>query len=272
MTASGQDRRQLTSQGIFVINASWAERAGVVFSQVDAGEKSLAHIWRIDPDGSGLRQLTDGDGEQIMELSPAGDAVIFGKWAEPRSIWVQRLDGGEPYRIVEGESGDDALISPDGKRVLVTKLEGSEGQMFPHRYILPIEGGKPLASFLLPPGALDISWAPDGKALTYVDRGAGWHLMRKPLPDGVPEPLTHFKDGQIADHRWHQDGSRMLLHRRVNQQHSLWMLKPGQAEPTLITEFKTGGTPRHEWAPDEPLLYFIYSMSSQDVVMITDFR
>ncbi len=272
MAANGKERRQLTSQGVFVFTPAWAERAGIVFSQIGGGEEGFAHIWRIDTDGSGLKQLTDGKGEQVMDLSPAGNAVLFSKWAEPRSIWVQKLDGGEPYRIVEGEAGEPGSISPDGKRVLVTKLEGTEGHMFPHRYILPLEGGEPLAGFLLPPGATDIRWTPDGKALTYVDRSQGWNIMRKSLPDGAPEPLTHFKDGQIEDHRWHPDGSRMLLHRRVNQQHSLWMLKPGQAEPTLITEFKTGGTPRHEWAPDEPLLYFIHSISSQDVVLITDFR
>jgi hypothetical protein len=50
------------------------------------------------------------------------------------------------------------------------------------------------------------------------------------------------------------------------------MLKPGETEPVLVTEFKTGQIGEHEWAPDEETLYFTYGTSSQDVVMIRDFQ
>jgi len=135
-----------------------------------------------------------------------------------------------------------------------------------------VDGGEPQASFLLPPGANDILWTPDGLALTYVDRGEGWNLMRKSLPDGPPQRLTNFPDGQIVDHGWSRDGSRMVLHRRIGPHDSLWMLKPGEASPTLITEFKTGRLARHYWAPDAPILYFTYGASTQDVVLIGGFR
>ena len=105
-----------------------------------------------------------------------------------------------------------------------------------------------------------------------VDRGEGWNLMRKSLPDGPPRRLTNFPDGQIVDHGWSKDGSRMVLHRRIGPHDSLWMLKPGEASPTLITEFKTGRLARHYWAPDAPILYFTYGASTQDVVLIGGFR
>ena len=63
----------------------------------------------------------------------------------------------------------------------------------------------------------------------------------------------------------------LSIHRKVGRNSSLWEMKAG-AEPTLITEFKTGDIRGHRWAPDEPLLYFTYGTSSQDVVLITDFR
>jgi Tol biopolymer transport system component len=137
---------------------------------------------------------------------------------------------------------------------------------------VPLRGGEALASFLLPPGQDNVRWTPDGKALTFIDRQKDWNLFRKPLPDGKIEQLTHFREGQIVDYAWHPDGSRIVLHRRLNRQESLWTLKPGESEPTLVTEFKTGRIAQHHWAPDSDLLYFTYGDSTQDVVMITNFR
>ena len=151
-------------------------------------------------------------------------------------------------------------------------LEEINGRFFPRRNILSMDGGEPLASFLLPPGVTNIQWTPDGRALTYVDRGEGWNLMRKVLPDGYPQRLTDFSDGQVVDHRWSRDGFRMVLHRRIGSHDSLWMLRPGETRPTLITEFKTGRLARHLWAPDEPILYFTYGASTQDVVLMGGLR
>jgi Tol biopolymer transport system component len=92
--------------------------------------------------------------------------------------------------------------------------------------------------------------------------------MRMTIPDGKPERLTHFTDGQVVDHQWSPDGSRLVVHRRLGQQDSVWMLKPGLSQPTLIAEFKTGRLSGHVWAPDAPILYFTYGNSSQDVVMM----
>src|SRR4030095_10877538 len=51
----GSERRRLSGSGLFVVTARFAPRAGVVFTQVS--EDTIPHVWRVDPDGSGLRQL-----------------------------------------------------------------------------------------------------------------------------------------------------------------------------------------------------------------------
>jgi Tol biopolymer transport system component len=266
--ADGSNRRQLTSQGIFIINAEYAPGAGLVFTQVEDRPDAPAHVWRIDPDGGGLRQLTEGNGEQLVSLSASGKSLIFRRWDDPQSIWALQLDGTPPRKIVDGKAIEDSRVAPDGTRVFAGVLEEVNGRLFPRRQVIPIEGGAPVASFLLPPGAEDPSWTPDGRAITYVDRGEGWNLMRVTLPDGKPERLTRFPDGQVVDHVWSEDGSRLVVHRRLGQQDSVWMLKPGESKPTLIAEFKTGRLSGHYWAPDAPILYFTYGSSSQDVVMI----
>jgi Tol biopolymer transport system component len=270
MEADGSQRRQLTSQGLFTFNPFWTDKSGLIFNRLDADQETIAHIWRINPDGSGMTQLTEGTGEQIRTVSPAGNAMVFQKWDEPQALWISRMDGSDPVKI-SGTLGGIVGFSPDGQRILITRLEGDEGRMFPHRYILPVEGGAPLGHFLLPPGATNIRWVPDGTAITYVDRGQGWNIMRKSLPDGEPEQITSFTTGRVFNHRWHLDGSRLAIHRKVGRNSSLWEMHAG-ADPKLITEFKTGDIRGLRWAPDEPLLYFTYGTSSQDVVLITDFR
>jgi Tol biopolymer transport system component len=198
--ADGTGRRQLTSQGVFVQNAAYAEGAGIVFTQIEGGDEVVGHLWRIDLDGSGLRQLTNGSGESLLNLSPKGDTVLFTRWSDPQSIWAQELDGGEPYQLVQGEALAQVLFSPDGKRVLYSRLEEMGDRAFPRRIVIPVEGGQPLTTFLLPPGAIDLNWAPDGEALTYVDRRRGWNLWRKPIGGDDPESLFGFEAGQIQDH------------------------------------------------------------------------
>jgi eukaryotic-like serine/threonine-protein kinase len=266
--ADGSNRRQLTSQGIFVQNTAYAPKAGLVFTQVEGGENPVQHVWRMDPDGSGLRQLTEGSGEQLADLSPVGNILTFRRDDDIQSIWALDLGGQPARRISEGKATGECSIAPDGVSILYTDLEDLNGRMFPHRHVMRIDGSGPRTDFLLPPGALGVQWAPDGRAVTYVDRGEGWSLMRRALPDGKPERLTNFTDGQVLDHAWSPDGSRMVIHRRVGQQDSLWTLRPAERTPTLITEFKTGRVTQHVWALDQPILWFTYGTASQDVVMI----
>ena len=267
--ADGSNRRQLTSQGVYVINVEYADKAGLVFTQVDADEKVIAHIWRMDPDGGGLRRLTDGNGEELVSLSPTGDWFAYRPWDDARrSIWIRRIDGGEPRKL-EGATTETLSFSYDGRRLLYATLEQVEGRFYPRRHILNLEDGREEAAFLLPPGAQNEQFSPDGRSVTYVDRGRGWNLMRRPLPDGESVSVTSFTDGQVLDHTWSRDGSRLILHRRVGARDSLWMLKAGAKEPTSVAEFKTGRLARHFWAPDAPILYFTYGTSTQDVVLMS---
>ena len=267
--ADGSNRKQLTTQGVYVINVEYAQGAGLVFTQVDEGEPLLAHIWRIDPDGGGLRRITEGHGELLLALSPTGDWFAYQAWDDPRrGILLRRMAGGEPRKL-EVNGGGRPDFSYDGHRLLSTTLEEVKGRFYPRRRIVTVEDGKEQAVFLLPPGTQDVKWAPDGRSLTYVDRERGWNLMRKPLPDGEPMALTVFTDGQVVDHTWSPDGSRVVLHRRVGSRDSLWLLEPGGTQPAPVVEFKTGRLTRHLWAPDAPILYFTYGNSTQDVVMIS---
>jgi len=266
--SDGANRRQLTTDGVFVINAAYAPGAGLVFSRVDADAGVVSHVWRIDPDGSGLRRLTDGAGEQLLELSRKGDVVLYVVWSDPQSIWALKLGGAAPRKIVDGKSIGGVAISPDGTRVLYERLDKVGERLLSIHAVLTIDGEEVVPDLHLPPSATHIAWAPDGKAIDYIDRAQGWNVYRKPVPDGPAAPLTRFTDGQISNFEWSGDGSWLAIDRRAGRQDSLWMMKAGESRPNMVTEFKSGRIRTGAWAPDAPVYYFAYGSSTQDVVLI----
>ena len=270
MKPDGSGRRQITSRGVYVVDLAFADGAGIVFAQAE--KEGVVHLWRIDPDGGGLRQLTNGAGELYAELSQTGKTVYFTKAETRRALWAVDLAGGEPRQLVTDYEGY-ATTTRDGSRLMYTSHDEVEGRSYPKHVVIPAGGGEPLASFLLPPGAEDLKWAPDGEAVTYIDRAAGFNLMRRWIAKDGDVQMTHFSEGRIRGHAWSPDGKRVLLHRRLGQQDSLWVLEPGAgAQATKLTEFKSGQIFEIRWARDSRSIVFTYGSEGQDVVLITDFR
>ncbi len=79
--------------------------------------------------------------------------------------------------------------------------------------IIPFEGGQPVKLFDLganPTGR----WAPDGRALIYVDtRGDVSNLWTQAIDGGTPKQLTDFKQGRIFSFDYSPDGKRIALSR-----------------------------------------------------------
>ena len=268
IAADGSSRKQLTTDGVFVINCVYAPGAGLVFTRVDGDAGVIAHVWRIDPDGGALKRITDGAGEQLLELSRKGDVLLYSAWSEPQSIWALKIGGGPPRKIVDGKSVGEVAISPDGTRVLYERLDKVGERLLSIHTVVTINGDPVQPDLHLPPSASRIAWAPDGRAVDYIDRAQGWNVYRKPLPDGPAEPLTRFTDGQISNYAWSRDGAWLAIDRRAGRQDSLWMMKAGESRPNMVTEFKSGRIRTGAWAPDAPLYYFAYGSSTQDVVLI----
>jgi Tol biopolymer transport system component len=266
----GSGQRQLNTDGVYVENILSPRGEGIVFTQV--GENAILHLFRVNSDGTGLRQITDGPGESLFDVSPDGQTVLFAKFDDSTAVWTLRLDGGEPRRFIAAISGRDVNFSPDGQKILYTTFENTERGLYPKRIVVPSGGGESLASFALPPGAANLQWAPDGQAVTYIDRATGFNLMRRSLTKSDPEQLTRFIDGRLRGHAWSPDGRRVLLHRRLGKEDSLWVLEPGaHGPPAMLTGFKTGEIFKFSWARDSRSAVFAYGSTGQDVVLMSEF-
>jgi hypothetical protein len=268
----GSGQRQLVAQGRFNFGAEYAERSGIVFTQTS--EKELVnHIWRVDPDGSGLRRLTDGAGETLVHLSHDGRLLLFTKLDEPGKIFsLDPVAGGDPRVLASNSTEDVPRVSPDGRLVRYNEFVTIDGRALTRSVVLPAGGGEPVAKILLPPTARVYVWSPDSGGIDYVDRSTGSNLMRRRLAGGEPVQLTRFPDGAAKEIVWSWDGARLAMVRQTGPKCALWSVAPGKGAPKLLAEFRSGDISWVAPTLDSKRFLFSYDMASKDVVLISNFQ
>jgi len=270
MRADGSDRRPLNADGVFILGVAWAEHFGVVFNQIDAVGRIAGHLWRVDPDGGGLKQLTDGAGEELTTTAPTGDALLFSRWDKRQSLLSLKAGEETPRLISERNVGGSPSISNDGTRVMFSTIE-PVGDRFAQRvHVAPIGGGDDLTSFSLTPGSLGPTWARDrDDEVVYIETSNHYNLMRMKIPDGRPEPITRITEGVLTNYRWSGATQLLAYGQAVGNAERLFVMKPGETKPTLVTELKTGRIQALSFAPDAPVLYFTCGTANRDVVMVS---
>ncbi|HVF47210.1 MAG TPA: DPP IV N-terminal domain-containing protein [Pyrinomonadaceae bacterium] len=208
----GKNQKQLTA------NASanfypWATADGryIVFTSTRA--RHTRSVWRMDPDGGNLKQLTEGPGDVFPQSSPDGRWVVF---VSTRSgfvrAWRVSIDGGDPVRLTD-KWAQNPTVSPDGSLVACFYREDEPNAPIKVA-IIPFAGGEPVSVFDIPhtvTGQPGLRWTPDGRQLRFIDTANGvsnvWSL---PLDGGVPKQLTDFKTDQIFWFDFSRDGQLAL--------------------------------------------------------------
>ncbi len=186
----------------------------LVLALIGQGGGTSTNIWRINADGTNLKQLTNGQFDDGPECSLDSKWVIY---FHDNASRVERVpvDGGTPETL-PGTSIPHALItsryldrSPDGKSIAF--LVESVGANPVHKIALvPLDGAPQPPVRLLDshPGISDgPRFTPDGKAVVYpVTENGVDNLWLQPL-DGRPgRQITNFKTDRIMSTQWSPDG------------------------------------------------------------------
>jgi len=177
-------------------------------------------IWRMDIDGRNPKQLTNGAGVPAFSISPEGRWVICHPWVG--GIFKIPIEGGSPIELIAKGFTRNPQVSTDGK--LLAYLFEDERTKRPKIAVIEFDGGAPVQTFDLPVSAgtnffdsghyHGFQWAPDGKALVYVNTLSGVsNLWRQPLDGSPAKQITNFKSDLIYNFAYSHDGRTLAFAR-----------------------------------------------------------
>jgi len=205
INADGSERKDLTSPG-FMDSALTVSNDGryVVFHSIRGGG---ADIWRMNADGSNLKQLTFEKKDFQPSISLDSRYVYYKSWqkdvGELRRV---PIDGGEPEILTDKQTGWSSF-SPDGKFFAATyrtdKLRLA---------IFSAETNQIIKQFDLPKTAyIDMRprWTPDSLAVVYRDNAFGYWSQN--IEGGEPNKLEGLPKEKLFTFAWSKDGKQFAF-------------------------------------------------------------
>jgi serine/threonine protein kinase/Tol biopolymer transport system component len=185
----------------------------ILFAGRPKGAKGL-EIFRMDPDGSNLLQLTNAGYTSTPICSPDSTQVYYSLHDienKTSSLWVVPITGGKPRDMLLPRSALDYQISRDGR--LASFEVNSPGE--PHgkvtEEVVELASRRLVSSLPLQSNA-SASFSPDGRALVYpVFRNGSWTLLYQPLDGSATHALIDPIPGHIFDFAWSSSGKQLAV-------------------------------------------------------------
>jgi Tol biopolymer transport system component len=169
------------------------------------------NLSRMDMDGGNLIQLAQGKEDFGPAISPDGQWVVFTRGESGKHSLMKVPSAGGPASHLTDNAWFPS-VSPDGKWIACQYFTGlNEAASLA---IVPFAGGQPAKVFPLPGSSgLVVRWAPDGRAISFINNANGVDNIREqPIEGGPPKPVTHFTSDLIFFFDWSRDG-RLALSR-----------------------------------------------------------
>jgi serine/threonine protein kinase len=206
--ADGTNQRQLTANaGLNALPYASPDGRYIFFTSTRTGSP---HIWRMDIDGTNLKQITDGIAEIFPVVTPDSKWVIFQNISDLR-LWKAPVDGGQATQIMD-KLASQAAISPDGK---IVACRYREAELSPFQLaLIDFATGNTMKTIDVPPTNSVLDWTTDGRSVLYIDtRGGVSNIWSQPIDGGQPKQLTHFKSDLIFAFDLSKDGKQVALSR-----------------------------------------------------------
>jgi len=207
MNPDGTDRRQLLFIEEFTYSPTISNLRNnyIVFV---LRNKYGENIWRMDRNGSNLKQLTFGNTDDFPNLSPDEKWIIYNtRSIENGALMKISIDGGIPEVLLKGQEGN-LSVSPSGKLVIYNFINENNQKK---SGIMSINNGKVIKVF---DHAWSIGWGQDDDHICYTDENILWLLS---LKNGQREEVYQFEDNEwIPYYDWEPGENRKIIVRSKN--------------------------------------------------------
>jgi len=241
-----------------------ADHGKIYFS---AGANGLLNIWRINPDGKGLKQITSGSGTQrFPTISPDGKSLIC--------VNENRM----PVLIDIASAARFPIPIPEGIYAQPAWFPGGDGFFYVRYLVLPADqseiwgikknnGGwdSPQRITNFPPMFLFPAPCPKGPLMACTqfhrdkNRRAVEEIFLMKLDGSDRRAITEFGADSYGP-AWSPEGKRILFTSNCRGDYNVWLydLKDGSTR-MLTTHEGFDGEP--SWAPDGRSFVFVSSRS-----------
>jgi Tol biopolymer transport system component/imidazolonepropionase-like amidohydrolase len=231
MPFSGGPAKRITRVLHEASHPDWSPKGDFVAIQSYAG--GTFHIWTMHPDGTGLKQITKGHGDdREPKISPDGKTIVFASdraFKGSYDIWTVDIASGELKQITSSELDEfEPNWSPDGSSVVFVSGTGIATKAVE---LVDLASGKRTTVASIDPTQGRVegpSFSPDGKLLSYTQfSGAGMFLNSAHLvvtsagasapvytgqaDDAYPFPATWLSSTELV-----YSGSGHILHADLN--------------------------------------------------------
>ena len=189
-----------------------ADGRSLLFELILHGTTDSDNVWRMDPAGGNLKQLTRGKIDQFAVCSPDSRWVYYIDQGNDAKLTRVSIDGGQTHTISDLPISDATFdVSPDGTLAAFGTIEHSGEHKEKLALVATDSGRAKLLDFeRLRFGLLRFS--PDGKGVVYVTRENGVdNLWLQPLDGSHGRQITDFKSEHIRDFHWSFDHKQLAL-------------------------------------------------------------
>ena len=165
----------------------------------------LLAIFTVNPDGTGLRNLTpDGAAEENPTWSPDGQLILFSK---DEDLYVMNADGSGRTKLVDGLQGIfEHRWSPDGRMIAYVDSRQEGQELFDDLWVMQADGTGRLR---LAEQVFDFSWSPDGRLVYTSIADLGDVHLRIINADGSVD--VRLTDRAAFEPAWSLDGARIAF-------------------------------------------------------------
>lgn len=156
-----------------------------------------SRIWTMNPNGTGLRCLTDG---QYPAWSPLGDKIAYasnasGNW----DIWIMDNKGGNQVQLTSSPSNEiEPSWSPDGQSIVFVSDQSGNWDI----WAISIDGGPKMQLTSSNADEGGPFWSSNGYIYYHSYCRGNWDIWRIPAPPlKGPSQLVYSKKGLAKEAR-----------------------------------------------------------------------
>jgi Tol biopolymer transport system component len=256
-------------------------RPGIAFTSDRSGNWD---IYLIQPDGSGLTQLTDDPSvDSDPDWSPDGRQIAFRSRQDGSSdIFVMGSDGSAPFNLIKDPetSLDDEFAprwNPDGETFSIytdrfPPQETCDGGFHQIALLRVQDGRYEIDRFETIAGEqYSSAWSPDGRYLAFNSkcRIPGFQIYIYDTQTGDTHKLTSNEPNSNSGPAWSHNGQFLAFSTNINNNSDIYVLDLKTNNWVRITDHPAKDI-MPSWSPDDSQIAFVSDRTGNDEIFIID--